>query len=227
MSKKTAPERITLTIDLHELPTAQHRAGLAGLILQIDSMGPDGNKRNPNLIPVIEEITATTVTITFTRDSMQGVFDDLYAAEPVEVTVAKKWPGKAKPKPGEFFIEKKDPKTGEVKRSPGFCYDVVQPLGTCLKRHLQESAMPWLDLWRQMVWSIPRGGNNVRSRAPFDETADHKPCGEGSAAWAHIQAFLELRVKSQFKTESISGAPDDRGSGSQCRGSPIFGACRS
>ena len=51
MSKKAAPERITLTFDLHDLPTAQHRAGLAGLILQIDSMGPDGNQKEPESHP--------------------------------------------------------------------------------------------------------------------------------------------------------------------------------
>ena len=81
MSKKSDPERITLTFDLHDLPTAQHRAGLAGLILQIDSMGPDGSNGIRERIPDIEELTPTSATITFTRDSMQGVFDDLYAAE--------------------------------------------------------------------------------------------------------------------------------------------------
>ena len=45
MSKKTQIEEVTLTFDLHELPTAQHRAGLAGLIFQIDAMGPNGYRR--------------------------------------------------------------------------------------------------------------------------------------------------------------------------------------
>ena len=208
MSKKAAPERIALTIDLHDLPTAQHRAGLAGLILQIDSMGPEGNKRDANLIPVIEELTPTSATIAFTRESMQGVFDDVYAAELREIVVAKKWQGAIKPKPGEYFIEKKDPKTGEVKKSPGFAYDIVQPQAPCLKRHIHEGAVAWLNLWREMVWSIPRGGNNVLSRAPFNEIANKpgEPCGEGTSAWQKLQEFQEKRTKSQFKTESISGA---------------------
>jgi hypothetical protein len=207
MSKKTAPERITLTFDLQELPTAQHRAGLAGLILQIDSMGPDGSKKSPNLVPIIE-VAPTSATITFSRESMQGVFDDVYAAEIREIVVANKWPGATKPKPGEYFIEKKDPKTGELKQSPGFAYDVVQPLAPCLKRHLQESAMPWLSLWREMIWTIPRGGNNVLSRAPFNQKASKptEPCGEGSAAWVQIQELQKKREISQFKTEAISGA---------------------
>lgn len=85
MSKKPEPDRIPMDFDLHDLPTAQHRAGLGGLILQIDSMGEEGNRRDPRLIPIIEEITPTTAKISFTRDSMQGVFDDLYAAEVIDM----------------------------------------------------------------------------------------------------------------------------------------------
>jgi hypothetical protein len=206
MSKKSASERVTLTFDLHDLPTAQHRAGLAGLILQIDSMGPEGNKRNPKVVPTIEEekLTPTTATITFTTESMQGVFDDLYDAETVEATVATKWP--ATPPKRETTLGRKDSRTGEVKPVRAFVYDVVQPLAPCLHRHIQPDARAWITLWRQMIWEIPRGGNNVRSRAPFNETAGGKPCGEGSKAWTQTNKFLEKRAKSQFETEQISGA---------------------
>ena len=214
MSKKPAlvsdkqPDPIRLTFDLHDLPTAQHRAGLAGLILQIDSMGEKGNKRPENTIPKIESVTATSATILFTPTSMQGVFDDLYAAKLVEIVVANKWPGKTEPKPGEFFVQKKDPKTGEMKPATGFAYDVVEPQAPCLSRHLKEGfKSPWHELWRQMVWSIPRGGNNVRSRAPFNELANGKDhCGEGASAWKEIVRFQEGKAKSQYLTAPISGA---------------------
>jgi len=207
MSKKPAPERITLTFDLLDLPTAQHRAGLAGLILQIDSMREEGNRMSPKLIPEIEKLTTTSATIAFTRGSMQGVFDDLYAAKFVEVVVATKWPGETKPKPGEFFLSTRDPKTGEVKPVKGFAYDVVQPLAPCLSKHLQEGTeSPWLDLWRQMVWSITRGGNNVRSRSPFIDVAKRRPCGDGATAWAQLIDFDEKSAKSLSLTAPISGA---------------------
>jgi hypothetical protein len=207
MSKKPAPDRISLEFDLHDLPTAQHRAGLAGLILQIDSMDERGNSRHPKLIPAIEEVTATSAKITFTRDSMQGIFDDLYAAKLVEIVVPTKWPGKTKPKPGEHFLSKKDPKTGEMKQSRGFAYDVVQPQAPCLSRHLDGGFdSPWHDLWRQMVWSIPRGGNNVRSRAPFIDRANERPCGEGATAWAQVVDLEEKTARSRFPTAPISGA---------------------
>jgi CRISPR-associated protein Cmx8 len=178
MSKKPPPETITLTFDLLELPTAQHRAGLAGLI-QIDAMGADDYRKNSKLVPVIEKLTPTSATISFTPESMQGVFDELYEAKHVEVVVATKWPGETKPKTGEFFIQKKDPKTGEMKQTTGFAYDVVQPQAPCLKRYLEGQGDAWLKLWREMIWAIRRGGTNVNARGPFNDRADHRPCGAG------------------------------------------------
>ena len=206
MSKKSPPEAVTLTFDLHDLPTAQHRAGLSGLILQIDAMGPDGYRKSPKLVLRIDELRPTSATITFTRESMQGVFDELYAAKSVPIVVATKWPGKTPPKPGPFFLRKKDPKTGEMKDVPGFGYDVVQPRAPALHRHLREEGNAWLELWRQMLWAIPRGGNNVRSRAPFIDTAGDSPCGEGLSAWAQVVEFEDRRTKNEFKTAPISGA---------------------
>ena len=205
MPKKKPPDRITLEFDLHDLPTAQHRAGLAGLILQIDSMGPEGNRRPSKLIPEIDEeaLTSSFARITFTPDSMQGVFDDLYEAKPVEIVVASKW-ANVDPKPGEYFIEKRDPKTGEIKKATGYAYDVVQPQSPCLARYIGDEGKPWLDLWRKMVWEIPRG--NDRSRAPFKARAKDKSCGEGARAWSQALEFQERLAKSQFKTEAISGA---------------------
>ena len=129
MSKKPAPERITLTFDLHDLPTAQHRAGLAGLILQIDSMGEDGNRRPEKLIPEIEELTATSATITFTRDSMQGVFDDLYAAKLDRGRRRQQVAGRGQTQAGRVLHPEEGPEDGRDEAGPGFAYDVVQPLG--------------------------------------------------------------------------------------------------
>lgn len=204
MSKKPEPEQITLTFDLYDLPTAQHRAGLAGLVLQIDSMGQDGSKLDQSVIPKIEEVTPSSATITFTRESMQGLFDNLYAAKTEKVAVTTKWQGT--PPLGETSVQKRDPKTGEMKEVRAFIYEVVKPLAPCLKRHLQPEATAWLALWQQMIWEIPRGGNNVRSRAPFLETAADKPCGEGAKAWSGAVKLLEKRARSQFETEQISGA---------------------
>ena len=91
-------------------------------------------------------------------------------------------------------------------KEKGYAYDVVQPQAPALMRHLEGGREAWLELWRQMLWAIPRGGNNVRSRAPFIDLANHRPCGEGAAAWTQLVEFDKGIAKSRFKTEPISGA---------------------
>ncbi len=94
MSKsKAEPKCVTLAFDLFDLPTAQHKAGLAGLLLQIRSM--KDRRIAPEMIPNVEELTRTTARITFTRDSVQGLFDDLYDAKIVEKSSPTKWPNGA------------------------------------------------------------------------------------------------------------------------------------
>lgn len=121
-------------------------------------MGPEKNRRDPRLIPIIDEagMTATRVTITFTRDSMQGVFDDLYEAKIGENVVDAKRQGKTPPKPGQSFLSKTDPETGELKQVLGFAYDDLVPQSPCLTSYMDKSlGQGWLSLWRRMLWSIP------------------------------------------------------------------------
>src|SRR4051794_32947209 len=93
---KPQPETITIRYDLHELPTAQHKAGLAGLILQIESMNERkarGLLGSDVEVPEIVEKSLAAAAIRFTSRSVQSLFDDLYSAEVVEVRSASRWPG--------------------------------------------------------------------------------------------------------------------------------------
>lgn len=86
MAKSTKqPEAITIRYDLHDLPTAQHKAGLAGLLLQIESMD-ERRKRGADLPepPRIEEFTRSSAEVTFTEQTTLALFDDLYDAEFLE-----------------------------------------------------------------------------------------------------------------------------------------------
>ena len=87
MAKKkleTQPESITIRYDLHELPTAQHKAGLAGLLLQIESMSERravGALPRECQVPEVVEHAVSFARIRFTKRSVQDLFDDLYAAQ--------------------------------------------------------------------------------------------------------------------------------------------------
>ncbi len=83
-------DKITLSYNLFDLPTAQHKAGLAGLLVLIESL----KRRNVSPLPEVEEMTPSRVVISFTKESIQVLFDDLYDAEFVEVKSKSKWKDK-------------------------------------------------------------------------------------------------------------------------------------
>jgi CRISPR-associated protein Cmx8 len=94
MSKKPAPkDTLVIDYDLFDLPTAQHKAGLAGLLRMVQSM----KQRHLGSIPDILTVTRNSVSISFSEESVQALFDDLYDATLVEVDSGNKWQ-KATPK---------------------------------------------------------------------------------------------------------------------------------
>src|SRR5262249_55542376 len=123
---KAAPiADVVVKYDLLDLPTAQHKAGLAGLLLQIRHMDKRRRDFPEGAIPVIEEITGTSATVRFTERSVKGLFDDLYDARRDRVTVKSKWQGQA---PLETLEEEEvDPETKKTRKVKKFVYEVVQP----------------------------------------------------------------------------------------------------
>lgn len=203
------PAAVTITYDLFGLPTAQHKAGLAGLLLQIQHM--DEKSPKPAAIPKIIAVTRTSATVEFTPVSVQCLFDDLYAAERVVVQVkSKKWANAKEVKPPEEVeeeIEEKGPDgkaTMKKVKVKYFFYEQIQPTGNVLRQYITNATEQWLKLWRDMLWSIPRG--NPQSRLPFEERADKKPCGEGVSAWADLLKAEKARVDNGFHTDQVAGS---------------------
>ena len=192
-------EQVTIRFDLFDLPTAQHKAGLAGLVLLIRYL--QNIKPTPKHLPIIEAIDETSTTISFTALSTQTLFDEGYNAKIVEAAVKSKWPG-ATPKREDEVTEKDE--NGTERKSKRFIYDVVQPAGNMLKQHLGASAEVWLKLWRDMLWAIPRG--NPQSRQPFEDRANDKPCREGPAAWGDLIKVDAAKASGAFYTTSVAGS---------------------
>src|SRR5262249_47723761 len=137
------PTVVTVTYDLFDLPTAQHKAGLAGLVLHIRHM--EGRSPRPPAIPVIRELNQTSATVEFSQESVQALFNDLYAAETVEVKVKSKWAGAKEKREPEVVEVIEDDKPKKVKL---FVYEVVQPTGPFLRQHLFGEREAWHKLWR-------------------------------------------------------------------------------
>jgi CRISPR-associated protein Cmx8 len=205
-AKTKAPpvESVTVRYDLFELPTAQHKAGLAGLLLQIQSMRDrQRHGAGDEHIPRVEA-TTTTATVRFTAASVQGVFDDLYDAALERVLVKSKWQGQ---EPVDTVdIEEAGPDGEPPRKSRRFVYEVVQPCGHFLRQHLpkMDPTKDWHKLWREMLWAVPRG--RPLSRIPFEERAEGRHCGEGQAVWADLVRVEKARRTNQFHTTEVASS---------------------
>jgi CRISPR-associated protein Cmx8 len=188
---------IVVKYDLFDLPTAFHKAGLAGLVLLIESL------KARHVLTEAEakhEMAPTSVTVTFTNDLVQKLMDDIYDAKVVEVSVKSKWPG-ADLKREETVEEEIDGKKVKSKR---YIYDQVQPKGSFFDNVFDAEKEIWRKLWRDMLWNITRG--RPTTRIPFNERADGKPCGEGEAIWTDLLNVEKARGKNGFYTAELSSA---------------------
>jgi CRISPR-associated protein Cmx8 len=212
MAKQAAPEAVEVRYDLFDLPTAQHKAGLAGLILAIRSL-KERSEKDPEEIPpesvpeIPEGPDDTGVKVRFTAQSVQTLLDDMYNAQKVasepRAKPRTKGKGGAKliiPPDEKVPMTVVDRKTGEKREVTGYVY-----LDTIPRLAVLEPLLPpvaeWIKLWREMLWSIPR--NKPRSRLPFEQRAKKKHCKEGTTAWANLRKADKDPLKTVPVSESL------------------------
>ena len=204
-------DHVTLTYDLATLPTAQHKAGLAGLVLSIQEMQQPDRRRGDNGlvdedIPEILELTPSTVSIKLTENSCQKLFDDCYHAIMGEVEVDTKW-DKVEIL-NTFEREKKDQKTGKTKKVKIFVHPNLEPRNPFLARHLfrtlKESKNDlWYKLWREMLFKIPRAVPGTRN--PYKQTVNGS-CKVGAEMWKKLCLFSTGQQENTLKTMRLSGS---------------------
>jgi len=191
---------VTLEYHLPDLPTAQHKAGLAGLVLQIRSMELPERELARQDVPLLEPVTAQSARVTLTEQSCRRLFDELYSASPERVAVRSKWSGQT-PLDTETR-EEVDQATGKKKQITFYVYEVVTPRNPFLNMHLDSEI--WQKLWRDMLFQIPRA--KPTTRRPFNERADKKPCSEGKKMWDELLRWEKDRRKNLVRTTSVSSA---------------------
>jgi CRISPR-associated protein Cmx8 len=172
-------ETITLSYDLFTLPSAQHKAGLAGLLIHLRSLTERRLERDGERleVPVVQSVSPFSATITITRESIQTLFDDLYDARTIEIRSQKKFGGK------EPKAIAEDEVSGKKKKV--FLYDVTQPKGAFFEQWLPGRAeSPWLRLWREMVWTTLRA--IPATRGVYEERADGQPSSVARIIWSTL-----------------------------------------
>ncbi len=188
-------DHVTLDYDLFELPTAQHKAGLAGLLVMIESL----RRRKIEPIPEVSVSTAT-VRVTFTEKSLRTVMDDLFDARWRETLVRQKWTGQTPKRIDEVTVET----AGKTKTEKRFVYDIVQPTGAFLQTFYADGDGVWAALWRSMVRTILRG--IPRTRTVYNERADGKPSAETGRVWTKLRKAAQKRAKNQILTDKLTSS---------------------
>lgn len=173
---------IELRWELADLPSSQHKAGLAGLALCVEFLS-----RKPDLKGVCQMIRLDEGGLTLRVDAagMQELFDVIYAATLEEVAVKTKWKG-TEPKRIED-IDIADERSGKTKTEKRFVYDRVIPraaLADEWDRCSEGEPKIWLKLWRDLVWSVLRGV--PATREPFNARAERRTYDDGREAWAAL-----------------------------------------
>lgn len=176
---------------LHELPSSQHRAGLAGLALCVGFLKRKSARKG---ICEIESMDENALILVVDRSGMQSLFDDVYDASLEEQERDKKLQKKKsdgtkvdiEPKypPSERVVV--DPTTKKEKKRNVFIYDQVIPRGALVEDWDagHDGKKLWLKLWRDMVWTTLRGV--PATREPFDARAEGRTIEDGADAWDEL-----------------------------------------
>jgi CRISPR-associated protein Cmx8 len=202
--KPAVIEVLKLEYTLSELPSSQHRAGLAGLALiyrWLKEGYPDEfqEKLDNGMICNLTE-SAEGAILEVNQIGLEALFDEIYAStreltrEP-KIRLNKK---KEEIAPDDIIEEdvldaKRQPKidktTGEIQKKKIYCYPVAIPKGSFLAEDRYDKSSDgknglWIKLWRDVVWSILRGV--PATRKPFEARADGEYKEDAAKVWKEL-----------------------------------------
>lgn len=188
---------LSLRWDLAALPSSQHRAGLAGLVLVLRWLD-----RNPGAVKGacrIAALDARGATVELDEAGLGSLFDEIYAATTEEVPYPQQRKGKDK-NPVEAIRtveqESTDPKTGKVKKKTLYVYPQVIPKGSFLADldNVSSGASGlWIKLWRDVLWGVLRGV--PATRRPYEDRA------EGVAVTDAEETYSDLLKPSAYSVD--------------------------
>ena len=181
-----APSELRLAWSLAELPSSQHRAGLAGLVLMVRWL-----ERQPRERPGRCELTrvdARGCELLLDLRGLEELFDEVYGAtlEEIAVETPYKKKGDIVP-PLRTELRPADPNKPKSKAKELYVYPRVVPKGAFLLDLDPTREGPsglWVKLWRDLVWSTLRG--IPAQRAPFNARANGEPTSDAGDAWAAL-----------------------------------------
>ena len=205
MAKKKIKQTVdilTLNYQLAELPSSQHRAGLAGLVLVIQWL-----ERQPEFKQQVEEgaickltrLDENGATLELNQLGLEVLFNEIYAASTEEQARPRPFKNKKKeviPPLREEEQEITDAK-GKTKIKKIYIYPIVVPRGSFLAdssydHSIEDTNGYWIKLWRDMVWTILRGV--PATRKPFEGRAQGIYTKDTDNTWKQLVQPAEFAV---------------------------------
>jgi len=189
-AKPTDPSEIIVQYDLFALPTAFHKAGLAGLIMLIESLKA---RRILNEDDARYTVMPTTAEIALTEQLISTLFDDLYDAEPQPPKEKKTALGKSKKL---IAVSNENKKAKEAPPAPKFA---------ALKDLLPENDVLWIKLYRDMLFQTIR--SQPLTWLPYKDRIAGKPYRKPKRdPWANAILWDRAQKAGKIAIESLAGS---------------------
>lgn len=200
---KTIIDVLTLDYHLAELPSSQHRAGLAGLVCIIrwlDRQPEFREKVAHGAICKLTRVDERGATLILNHSGVKALFDEIYSASTEEQERPQRLKNKDKeiiPPIREVEREFTDAK-GKTKVKTAYIYPIVVPTGSFLAdptydRSIEDKNGLWIKLWRDMVWSILRGV--PATRKPFEARAEGSYSDDATSVWQQLSKAEDYTVE--------------------------------
>lgn len=205
------PQTLELSYTLAELPTSQHRAGLAGLVVMIDWLRQQGPLDADVTCEVVSR-SARSVVLRINQMGLERLFDVAYAATVEESPRSSPFKKKGEivpPLRTEEVVEAD--KKGEPKKKTLYIYPITVPDGAFVRRwdpSYDGNDGLWYKLWRDMLWQIVRGV--PAQRKPFDDRAAKKRSAEARKTFASLaKPSATLEQPSTYLLGAQATTPDN------------------
>ena len=194
-------DALELTYDVFSLPTAQHRAGLAGLYVVADTM----RRRRMADVPDVALDGTSGLRLSLTGASLTALFNYLYEATTEEArstAVRKKRDGSPVPPLREEREINTNPRTNQQSTRTVYFYPQVVPRAPFLESLGMPE--PWLKLWRDVIWSTLRG--IPRTRLPYEQRAGGGSVREAADTWDELTRWRAARDKGRPYISEVSSS---------------------
>ncbi len=174
------PDTVELKYDPLLLPTAQHRAGLAGLLVLRKSLElRAAANREVGPLPQCEIDGEGIVRVMLTKDALQSLFDDLFDAHWAERR------SQTRPAGTGYRNLRETVDEGTADDAPPkkvFVYEVVEPKAEFYEPFGMPD--PWRKLWRDAIWATLRG--RPKARIPYQQRIEGKRVDQATKVWSDL-----------------------------------------